>query len=67
MRQTSNPVYPLDEAIEILTEKAPEHIYILTTSLEETKTIIKLAKALNYQSASTVWVNVLELLKRGRA
>ena len=66
MRQTSNPVYPLDEAIEILTEKAPEHIYISTTSLEETKTI-KLAKALNYQSASTVWVNVLELLKRGRA
>lgn len=67
--QKGNPIYPLDEAMDLLlrTDTGPtiKHIYILSMSLEETKSIIALGESLNYQVTSTAWVNVLELLKRG--
>jgi hypothetical protein len=66
MQRSLNPVYPLDEAIEILKSPAPPtHIYILTTNRSEHDLVMKLAKGLNYLPASTVWANVTELLKRG--
>lgn len=65
----TNPIYPFDEATDLLlrTDSGPQikHIYIFSTSIEETKAILSLAKTLNYIPASTTWVNVIELLKNG--
>lgn len=68
-RMNTTNIYPLDEAMDLLlrTDTGPtiKHIYILSMSLAETKSIMTLAKSLNYVAASTAWENVLELLKRG--
>lgn len=46
--QKSQPIYPVDEAIEILIDKRPPTIYILSTSKRDTIDIIDIAIRLRY-------------------